>query len=197
MTASRRRIERADLLARDVYAQQRRERRQAKLAVKRARQISVGPYATLFFENYDTMLHQVQEMLFIEKGGEAQIEGELEAYNPLIPQGRELVATVMLEIEDPERRRRVLATLGGIESSAFIKVGNHLLRGTPEADQERTDEQGKASSVQFIRFRFAAEDIAAFRQPEREVWVGFDHPNYGHIARAPESLRAALVQDFW
>ena len=99
---------------------QRAERRKHISEIKRNRRLEVGPFATFYFEFYETMLHQVQEMLFIEKGGEAQLADELAAYNPLIPQGSELVATVMFEIDDPIRRGRVLATLGGVEDRAFI-----------------------------------------------------------------------------
>ena len=133
---------------------------------------------------------------FIEKGGAAQIPDELAAYNPLIPQGCELVATVMFEIDDPVRRARVLATLGGVEDQAFIRVGGEMIRGVPEGDQERTRDDGKASSVQFIRFPFTAAQIAAFRGGAGDVVVGFDHPNYGHMAVMPPAVRQALSADF-
>ena len=142
------------------------------------------------------MLHQVHEMLFIEKGGAAQLPDELAAYNPLIPQGAELVATVMFEIDDPLRRARVLANLGGVEHKAFLRVGGDTIRGVPEEDQERSRDDGKASSVQFIRFAFTAPQIAAFRGAAGDVIVGFDHPNYGHMAVMPAAVRQALAQDF-
>ena len=106
-----------------------RARASACAEIKKDRRLEVGPFATFYFECYDTMLHQVQEMLFIEKGGEEQIEDELAAYNPLIPQGSELVATVMFEIDDPVRRARVLGMLGGVEDKAFIRVGGDTIRG--------------------------------------------------------------------
>ncbi len=87
------------------------------------RRIEVGPFATFYFENYATMWLQVQEMLRIEKGGDEQVPGELVAYNPLIPQGDELIATMMLEIEDGDRRHRTLLTLGGIEETVFMEIG--------------------------------------------------------------------------
>jgi hypothetical protein len=142
------------------------------------------------------MLHQVHEMLFIEKGGAEQLPDELAAYNPLIPQGAELVATVMFEIDDPIRRARVLANLGGVEDKAFIRVGGEVVRGVAEEDQERSREDGKASSVQFIRFPFTAAQIAAFRSGEGDVIVGFDHPGYGHMAVMPPAVRQALAEDF-
>ena len=178
------------------YAPQRAERRKRMSEIKKNRRLEVGPFATFYFENYDTMLHQVHEMLFIEKGGAEQLPDELAAYNPLIPQGTELVATVMFEIDDPIRRARVLATLGGVEDKAFIRVGGDFVRGVAEEDQERSREDGKASSVQFLRFPFTAAQIAAFKSGTGDVVVGFDHPNYGHMAVMPAAVREALAQDF-
>ncbi|MBN9535663.1 MAG: DUF3501 family protein [Reyranella sp.] len=178
------------------YTGQRAERRKRITEIKKNRRLEVGPFATFYFESYDTMLHQVHEMLFIEKGGAEQLVDELAAYNPLIPQGTELVATVMFEIDDPIRRARVLATLGGVEHRAFIRVGSAVVRGVPEDDQERSRDDGKASSVQFIRFPFTAAEIAAFRGGEGDAVVGFDHPNYGHMAVMPAAVRQALAADF-
>jgi hypothetical protein len=193
---SLRRIEPSAIVPLAEYAPQRAERRRRITEIKKNRRLEVGPFATFYFENYDTMLHQVHEMLFIEKGGADQLPDELAAYNPLIPQGTELVATVMFEIDDPIRRARVLATLGGVENQAFIRVGSDVVRGVAEEDQERSREDGKASSVQFIRFPFAAAEIAAFKGAAGDVIVGFDHPNYGHMAVMPAAVRQALAQDF-
>jgi hypothetical protein len=142
------------------------------------------------------MWSQVHEMLYIEKGGEEQIADELAAYNPLIPQGSELNATVMIEIDDPQRRARALMQLGGIENCAFIEVAGAQVRGEPDPTRENTSPEGKASAVQFIRFRFTPEEIAAFEAPRAPILVGFDHPGYGHIARLPDPVRAALAEDF-
>ncbi|MBS0527201.1 MAG: DUF3501 family protein [Proteobacteria bacterium] len=193
---SLRKIEPSVIIPLAEYAQQRVERRKRIAEIKKSRRLEVGPFATFYFESYDTMLHQVHEMLFIEKGGAEQLPDELAAYNPLIPQGQELVATVMFEIDDPIRRARVLATLGGVEDKAFIRVGSDVVRGIAEEDQERSREDGKASSVQFIRFPFTAAQIAAFKGGTGDVIVGFDHPNYGHMAVMPAAVRAALAQDF-
>jgi hypothetical protein len=191
-----RKIEPSVIIPLAEYAPQRAERRKRMSEIKKNRRLEVGPFATFYFENYDTMLHQVHEMLFIEKGGAEQLPDELAAYNPLIPQGAELVATVMFEIDDPIRRARVLATLGGVEDKAFIRVGGELVRGVAEQDQERSREDGKASSVQFMRFPFTAAEIAAFKSGTGDVVVGFDHPNYGHMAVMPAAVREALAQDF-
>jgi len=191
-----RRIEPSVIIPLAEYAPQRAERRTRMAEIKKNRRLEVGPFATFYFENYDTMLHQVHEMLFIEKGGAEQLPDELAAYNPLIPQGSELVATVMFEIDDPIRRGRVLATLGGVEDKAFIRVGSDIVRGVAEQDQDRSREDGKASSVQFISFPFTAPQIAAFQSGSGDVIVGFDHPNYGHMAVMPPAVRTALAQDF-
>jgi hypothetical protein len=191
-----RKITPADILPAAEYAARRNELRKQVVALKRNRRIEVGPVATFYFESFDTMLQQIQEMLYIEKGGEEQIAGELAAYNPLIPNGTELIATVMFEIDDPIRRGRFLARLGGVEETAFIKLDGEIVKGLPEADQDRTNAEGKASSVQFIHFVFTPQQIAMFREPNRQVVIGFSHPEYSHMAVVPEAVRAALAQDF-
>ena len=191
-----RKITAADVLPLAEYAKVRAERRRALTQVKRNRRLEVGPFATFYFESFDTMLHQVQEMLFIEKGGAEQIPDELAAYNPLIPNGRELTATVMIEIDEPVRRARVLATLGSIEHTMYLRVGGETIKGLAEEDQDRTNAEGKASSVHFVHFPFSPAQIAAFRQSGKEVVVGFSHPNYGHIAVMPDAVRTALAGDF-
>src|ERR1700743_2184597 len=132
--------------------------------MKRQRRIEVGPFATFYFENYATMWLQVQEMLRIEKGGDEQLAGELAAYNPLIPQGRELIATLMLEIEDEKRRNAVLLTLGGIEETVFLEIGGDVIRATPTEYDDRTTPDGKTSSVHWLRFKLAADQIAHRQQ---------------------------------
>ena len=191
-----RKIEPSAIIPLPQYAGERAERRKRITELKKNRRLEVGPFATFYFESYDTMLHQVHEMLFIEKGGAEQLPDELAAYNPLIPQGSELVATVMFEIDDPLRRARVLANLGGVEHKAFIRVGSDTIRGVAEEDQERSREDGKASSVQFMRFPFTPAEVAAFRGGAGDVIVGFDHPHYGHMAVMPAAVRQALSQDF-
>jgi hypothetical protein len=191
-----RKIEPSVIIPLAEYGPQRAERRKRISEIKKNRRLEVGPFATFYFESYDTMLHQVHEMLFIEKGGAEQLPDELAAYNPLIPQGAELVATVMFEIDDPIRRARVLANLGGVENAAFVRLGGDTIRGVAEEDQDRTREDGKASSVQFIRFPFTPAQIAAFKSDMGDVIVGFDHANYGHMAVMSPAVRQALAQDF-
>ena len=189
-------ITRADLLPVDAYAKVRKERRQALLEKKKHRRLEVGPVASFLFESYDSMWLQVQEMLYIERGGDAQIDDELAAYNPLIPRGDELVATVLFEIDEPQRRKSFLARLGGVEDTAFISFAGETVEGRPEADMDRTNAEGKASAVQFLHFRFTPAQIAKFRTPGTQVVLGFRHPAYAHMAVMPEAVRAALAEDF-
>ncbi len=196
MMANKHEITYGDILAPETYAAERKARRSQMVEVKRHRRIEVGPVCTFYFENYETMWHQVHEMLFIEKGGAEQIEDELRAYNPLIPKGSELVATVMFEIDDPIRRKAFLSRLGGVEETAFLEFAGHRVVGAPEADVDRTTADGKASSVQFIHFILTAEQISAFRAANTQVVIGFDHPAYGHMSVMPEAVRDALAKDF-
>ena len=193
---SKRFLTEADIIPNAEYAKGRKEHRSRVSAKKRNRRVAVGPYVTFYFESYDTMWLQVQEMVYIEKGGAEQVPGELEAYNPLIPNGSELTATFMVEIDDPVRRARVLGTMGGIEETAFIRVGGETIRSVAEADADRTTAEGKASSVQFVHFPFTADQIAAFATEGAEVTIGFSHPSYGHMAILPEAVRAELTGDF-
>ncbi len=193
---SRREITRADLMPLDEYEKVRDERRRAVTAMKRNRRMSVGPDITFYFENHDTMWHQIHEMLRIEKGGEAQIDDELSAYNPLIPDGGNLVATMMIEIDDPIRRARVLNELGGIEAAVFIDVGGEKVRAVAESDVERTTEAGKTSSIHFLKFPFPEPLIDAFARPDTRVVLGIDHPKYDHMAALPAEVRSALAEDF-
>ena len=196
MMANKHEITYGDILAPETYAAERKARRSQMVEVKRHRRIEVGPVCTFYFENYETMWHQVHEMLFIEKGGAEQIEDELRAYNPLIPKGSELVATVMFEIDDPIRRKAFLSRLGGVEETAFLEFAGHRVVGTPEADVDRTTADGKASSVQFIHFTLTTDQISAFRAANTQVVIGFDHPAYGHMSVMPEAVRDALAKDF-
>jgi hypothetical protein len=189
-------LTRDDIMSLADYAKIRRERRREISELKKRRRVEIGPFATFYFENYETMRQQVHEMLFVEKGGEAQLTDELEAYNPMIPQGNELIATVMLEIDDPARRATVLGRLGGIENHIFLELDGERTAGKPDPSRENTSPDGKASSVQFVWFPFAAPQIAKFKTPGARVVVGVDHPNYAHMAVMPEAVRAALAEDF-
>ena len=196
MPANERRITRQDLMPDNEFSKVRRERRQSLLPLKRLRRIELGPYCTAYFETFETMLFQIQEMLLIEKGGPAQLVDELEAYNPLIPQGSELVATIMFEIDDPDRRAKVLGELGGVEDHFFLEVSLDKVRGLPEGDIERTREDGKTSSVHFVRFPLEAEETAAFAEASARIMIGCDHPKYAHMAVLSPATLAELATDF-
>jgi hypothetical protein len=196
MPEAQRKIVPEDLLPIAEYDFRRRALKQNLIPIKRQRRIEVGPFATFYFENYATMWLQVQEMLRIEKGGAEQIAGELEAYNPLIPQGDELIATMMLEIEDAERRHTTLLTLGGIEETVFLEIGHDTIRATPTEYDDRTTPDGKTSSVHWLRFKLTPEQIARFRDGNEKVVLGISHKNYGHMAVLSGDARAALARDF-
>jgi hypothetical protein len=186
----------ADIIPNVEYARSRSEWRKKITGRKRNRRVDVGPHITFYFECYETMWLQVQEMVYIEKGGAEQIPGELDAYNPLVPNGSELTATFMIEIDDPTRRKRILDGLGGIEESSFLRIGGETILGVPEADADRTSAAGKASSVQFVHFPFTVDQIAAFSSPDSEVVLGFNHANYRHMTVIAEAVRAELTGDF-
>jgi hypothetical protein len=135
-------------------------------------------------------------MLYIERGGEEQIVDELAAYNPLIPKGRELIATLMFEIDEPERRESVLAGLGGVEETACLNLGGKVILAEAEADVDRTSADGKASSVQFLHFPFSDDDVALFGDPLVKVVLAIEHEKYPHMTILSEATRAALQGDF-
>lgn len=185
-----------DIMPMDEYGKIRKQRRTEITEKKRDRRVSCGPDATFYFESYETMWHQVHEMLYIEKGGDEQIEDELSAYNPLIPNGRELVATLMFEIDDEVRRHKFLAGLGGVEETVTFEFDGEVVKGVPEEDVDRTTADGKASSVQFLHFPFTDAQVAKFKAADTRVVLAIGHPKYGHMAILPEATRAALASDF-
>ena len=197
MMAQKTEITRDDLMSMTDYEAERKERRTKMTALKRNRRISIGPDATFYFESYATMFHQIHEMLWIEKGGEAQISDELEAYNPLIPKGRELVATLMFEIDDENRRARFLAGLGGVEKTVSIAFnGQNPVLAKPEEDIDRTTADGKASAIQFLHFPFDEDQITLFKDKSVLITLGITHEKYGHMATLSADVRDALMTDF-
>ena len=142
------------------------------------------------------MCGQIQEMLHIEKGGEEQLKDELKAYNPLVPKGKELVATLMFEIDNPLSRTEFLNKVGGIEKKVFIKVNNEKINSIPENDVDRTSSEGKASSVQFIHFNFSDKQIDKFKNLNNEIFLGIEHNLYNHITKISEETKKALISDF-
>lgn len=184
-----------DILPLDVWASERVAHRKALSERKRNRRVAIGPHATLYFENWDTMWYQVQEMLWIEKGGDDQLSDELAAYNPMIPKGDELTATLMFEIPDEAKRRMILGQLGGIEDTISLSIGGERISAVSETDLERTTEDGKTSSVHFLHFPMNANQISTFKSGGVDILVRIDHPNYGHAAIMGDAVRTELAGD--
>ena len=196
MPKEKREIQKQDIMPLDVYIKNRKELRKNIVSFKKDRRIALGPYATFYFENYETMLAQVQEMLYIEKGGDEQLKDELEAYNPLIPNGKELTATLMFEIDNPVSRSAFLSKVGGIEKKVFIKIDGETVKAIPEDDVDRTSADGKASSVQFIHFKITDEQIQKFKSKNINVELGIDHKDYSHTTKLSLENINSLSADF-
>ena len=196
MPKEKREIQNNDIIPLDIYIKQRKELRKRIVEFKKNRRISLGPYATFYFESYETMLAQVQEMLYIEKGGEEQLKDELMAYNPLIPNGEELIATLMFEIDNPITRAAFLGKVGGIEEKVFMKIDGEKVKAIPEEDVDRTSAEGKASSVQFIHFRFNDHQIEKFKSKSSQVEIGVEHDEYTHSTKLNDATLNSLSKDF-
>ena len=196
MPKEKKEILKEDIMPLDIYTKQRKELRKNIVEFKKDRRISLGPYATFYFESYETMLAQVQEMLYIEKGGDDQLKDELTAYNPLIPNGKELVATLMFEIDNPVSRATFLSKVGGIEEKVFMKIDGEIVKAIPEEDVDRTSAEGKASSVQFIHFKFNETQIEKFKSGSLQVELGIDHDEYSHTTKLTETTLKSLSIDF-
>ena len=185
-----------DLLSLEEFTKIRAQKRQETLEIKKNRRVPLGTEATLFFENFDTLWWQIQEMLYIEKGGDAQMEEELLAYNPLLPQGQELVATFMIEIDDPIRRAQILGMLGGIEHHLCLRFAGHTLKAIPEEDPNRTTESGKTSAIHFVHWAFTKDQIADFCKVHQDIIVEITHPSFSSKTLMAENVRAVLQGDF-
>ena len=196
MTKENRVVEKNDLISPKIYAKNRKQFRKKLVEFKKNRRIALGPYATFYFENFETMLGQIQEMLHIEKGGDAQINDELNAYNPLIPKGKELIATLMFEIDDPTLRTDFLSKVGGIEEQVYMKIEDETIKAIPEIDVDRTSAEGKASSVQFIHFNFSEKQIKKFKDLNTQVILGIDHNLYNHMTKISKDTKSTLMKDF-
>ena len=196
MPREKREIQKDDIIPLDVYTEKRSELRKSIVDYKKNRRVALGPYATFYFESYETMLAQVQEMLYIEKGGDEQLKDELSAYNPLIPNGKELTATLMFEIDNPISRAAFLGKVGGIEETVFMKIDGEKIKAVPEKDVDRTSAEGKASSVQFIHFNFTDDQIEKFQSNSSEIELGIDHKEYSHSTKLSKENIASLSTDF-
>jgi len=196
MSKNKRQVEKKDLMTADVYAESRKQIRKDLVKFKKNRRIALGPYATFYFESFETMVAQIQEMLHIEKGGDEQLKDELAAYNPLVPNGKELTATLMFEIDNPISRGAFLGKVGGIEEKIFMKVDNEEVKAVPENDVDRTSAEGKASSVQFIHFKFNDDQINKIKLGKISIELGINHEEYMHTTKLSEDNIESLSADF-
>lgn len=188
-------IERADIMPLDDFQKIREAKRQEMIQLRRKRRIDLSPDISLCFENYHTMWWQIHEMLWIEKGGEQQIQDELMAYNPLIPNGYELIATFMIAIDDPEVRRHRLRELIGIEQTIKLRFANYSIKAIPVEDENRTTEDGKTSSIHFLRFPLSPVEIEFFCVKQQDVVFEVDHPLCRMKTLISESIRRELSGD--
>ena len=189
-------LSREDLFTLEAYSEKRKEFRANVLEHKRNRAVHIGPNATLYFEDRLTMQYQIQEMLRIEKIFEAEaIQEELDAYNPLIPDGSNWKATFMMEYADPEVRRVELMKLGGIEDKTWLQVdGFDKIYAIANEDLERTNDE-KTSAVHFMRFELNADMCKAARQGAA-ISAGIEHANYNHEqSPVADNIRASLAED--
>ena len=196
MSKEKKKIEKEDLIPENIYIESRKQIRKELVVYKKNRRIALGPYATFYFESFETMVAQVQEMLHIEKGGDEQLKDEIIAYNPLVPKGKELVATLMFEIDNPLSRGAFLGKVGGIEKKIFMKIDNEEVKAVPEADVDRTSAEGKASSVQFIHFKFNDDQINKFKSDNSNIELGINHKEYAHTTKLTKDNVKSLSVDF-
>jgi hypothetical protein len=189
-------ITRESLLPLEVYAKERPAFRARVLAHKKPRTVALGAHVTLLFEDELTIRYQIQEMLRIEKTFEqAGIDDELAAYNPLVPDGSNFKATMLIEYEDPAERRAALARLKGVERRVWVEVGGcPRVHAIADEDMDRENDE-KTSAVHFLRFELSPEAVAALRRGA-PLGMGIDHPEAAvAIPSVPEATRAALVAD--
>jgi len=189
-------LSRQDLYSLEKYAEVRSDYRAKVMLHKKNRRLPIGPNANLYFEDALTMQYQIQEMLRIEKIFEADgIQEELDAYNPLIPDGSNWKATFMMEYPDPVERKQALSGLLGIEKQVWVQVAD-FSRVTPIADEDlEREDQEKTSSVHFLRFELSPEMVAAVKGGA-PLSMGIEHPNYRHsVEPVPSNVRDSLAGD--
>ena len=189
-------INETEILSRDEYKTKRKILKKKMLKKKKNRRLDIGPYITIYFENRDTILHQINEMVYIENGGKEQIKEEISAYKSLIPNGKELVATLMVEIDSPVKRADFLGKMGGFEENLDLTINNIVIKGNPESDVERTTAEGKASSVQFVHFDFDDDAINEFKNTNQDIMITINHNNYKHSTIMSKETKDELSKDF-
>ena len=185
-----------DIISNEEYGNIRSSKRREMIEFKKFRRLDVGPVASLYFESRDTMIYQIQEMAYVEKITREELDEELASYNPLVPNGRELTATMMIEIDDPLRRKNFLSRLGGVEEKVKIVIGDIEIYADYEKDVDRTTSEGKASAVHFLHFKFDDELVEAFKNKENIIQIGIDHEAYGHLSIVSDRVREELAKEF-
>jgi hypothetical protein len=177
------------------YEKIRDEYRGRIIALKKKRRVPVGDFITLVFENRDTALFQIQEMIRIERlVHEAQIAHELEVYNSLIPDAGELSATLFVEAQDRPTLRALLSQLVGLEGHVMLRIGDQIV--IPARFEPDRSREGQISPMQYLRFSFTPESRAAFCNGHGPVAIAIDHPSYQAVAALSGDTRASLVKDF-
>ena len=189
-------LSRGALLSLERYAAERAAFRARVMAHKHSRRVALGAHATLLFEDFLTMQYQVQEMLRAERIFEAnEIQAELDAYNPLIPDGRNWKATLLIEYQDVEERRQALARMAGIEHRVWARIGDFdRVFALANEDMERSNEE-KTAAVHFLRFEWTPPAIAALRAGA-SLKMGIDHAALPYEVAVAANIREALAKDF-
>ena len=189
-------IEAKDIYSREEYKNQRKNLREKMVIRKKNRRVDIGPHITMYFENKDTIIHQINEMVYIENGGDEQVKDEILAYKSLVPNGKELIATVMVEIDNPVKRSDFLKKMGGFQETFNLVVNENKLDGKAELDVDRTTADGKASSVQFVHFQLDELLVKNFRSLNADVSISINHSNYMHSTRLNQEIIKELSYDF-
>ena len=191
-----RKIKLEDIISNEEYEKIRSAKRREMIRFKKYRRLDIGPVVSLYFESRDTMLYQIQEMAYVEKITRDELTDELISYNPLVPDGMELTATMMIEIDDPLRRKNFLSRLGGVEEKVKVLVGNEEIYADAEKDVDRTTAAGKASAVHFLHFKFTTHLVEAFKDKNNIIQIGIEHDAYGHLSIISDKVREELAKEF-
>jgi len=193
---SNRKIKIEDIISNEEYGKIRNFKRKEMIIFKKYRRLDIGPVVSLYFESRNTMIYQIQEMAYVENISRDELNTEINSYNPLVPNGKELTVTMMIEIDDPMRRKNFLSRLGGVEEKVKIIIGDKKIIAKAEKDIDRTTAEGKASAVHFLHFKFTDDLIAAFKDKDNIVQIGIDHDDYGHLSIVSDKVREKLVKEF-
>ncbi len=184
-----------DIISIEEYSKHRNKRRQEINSIKKDRRIYVGPFVTFYFENFHTMLYQIQEMLFIEKGDKNQAYEEIESYNSLVPIDNELIATVMIEIDNEIKRHVELRKLAGIENSISISSNGESFFSEPLSDENRTKSDGKTSAVHFIKFKTNENFFKDLEDKSKDIMLSINHSEYSHSSKITYESRLSLIKN--